>query len=170
MPQLGLEDDDERDDAHRNQLAQNRREQLHVERPDHHPHQIDGDDARQDIGSVGALGHAVNPKHDQRHQQDVDEVNESERYETHNDNLSGAKTIEPRATPNLRRILPGRNAFSASAKITQGEWKSKRSSHFPEPQLIQTKRSGGKTTIDMPETRPVFRRFIRRGYRPGWQQ
>jgi hypothetical protein len=24
--------------------------------------------------------------------------------------------------------------------------------------------------LHMPETRPVFRRFIRCGYRPGWQQ
>ena len=81
--QLGLEDDDQGDGADRNQLAEDGREQLHVQGPDDDPEQIYGDDSRKDVGGVGAFGHAVDPVHDRSHQDDVYEIDECERNETH---------------------------------------------------------------------------------------
>ena len=82
-PQLGLEDDNQGDGAHRDQLSENGREQLHVQRPHDHPQQVDGDDPRKDVGGVGSLGHAVDPVHDRGDQDDVHEVDECERNESH---------------------------------------------------------------------------------------
>ena len=82
-PQFGLEYDDQRNGPDRDQLSEYRRQQFHVERPHHHPQQVDGDDPREDIGRVGAFGHAVDPVHDHGDQDDVYEIDECERNETH---------------------------------------------------------------------------------------
>lgn len=82
-PQFGLKYDDQRNGPDRDQLSEYRRQQFHVERPHHHPQQVDGDDPREDIGRVGAFGHAVDPVHDHGDQDDVYEIDECERNETH---------------------------------------------------------------------------------------
>ena len=81
---FGLENHDQRDGTDADDVPQDRRQQLHVERLDDHPQQINDDDARNDVGGVRSLGGTVYPIHDIRHEQNVDQIDECKRYESHN--------------------------------------------------------------------------------------
>ena len=76
-PDLGLEDNDEGNEAHAHEGTQDGGEQLHLQGVDELPDQEDGDDADEDADGGGAFKQSIERIKQHRHQYDVDDVNYS---------------------------------------------------------------------------------------------
>ena len=83
VAQLGLEHYYDGYHAHADYLAEDGRQQLHSKRARDHPHYVYDYYAREYVGGVRAARHAVETEHEQSHEQNIDQVDECERYEIH---------------------------------------------------------------------------------------
>ena len=78
---LGLEDDDERDEADAYESPEYGGKQLHLKGVDKLPDEEDGHDAHEDADGCRAFQQPVEAIKEQRHQQDVDDVYNPDLYE-----------------------------------------------------------------------------------------
>ena len=77
-PYLGLENDDKRDEAHADEGTEDGGQHLHLQILDHLPNEEDGHDTDEDAHGRGAFQETVEAKEQQGHQNDVDDVEDTE--------------------------------------------------------------------------------------------
>jgi hypothetical protein len=83
MTYLGLEDDKYRYHANADYLSEDRRQQYQIERAHKYPYQIYDEYPRHDIRRTGSAHGTIYREHDNGHEQDIDEIDERKRNETH---------------------------------------------------------------------------------------
>ena len=84
---LGLENDDERNEAYTDEGAEDGGQHLHLQELDQLPDEEDGHDADEDTHGRGAFQQTVEAEKQQRHQEDVDDIEDAELDEEVNHGL-----------------------------------------------------------------------------------
>jgi hypothetical protein len=80
---LGLEDDEDSDDTHRDNLTQNCREEHQVEGLDKNPHKVDNEDTHNDVWRRCSAHSTVYTIEQRRHQYNFYNINKCKWYESH---------------------------------------------------------------------------------------
>ena len=92
-PYLGLEDDNERDEAHADKGSENSGQYFHLKGLDQLPDEEDGDDADEDTHGGGAFQQAVEAVKQQRDQEYIDDVEDADLNEEVNHNVNFAAKL-----------------------------------------------------------------------------
>jgi hypothetical protein len=86
MANLGLEDDDDGNHTHRDNLSEDCREKHKVEGLDQYPQQVDKEYAKHDIWSTRTSHCAIEGKEQRGYKKYIDDINKCEWYKAHSTN------------------------------------------------------------------------------------